>query len=351
MHTLRIFAVSVFVLMAAGVTLADQIVLKNGDRLTGSIEKSDGTIIIFKTDFAGELNVKLDAVQTITSNEPLHVALKSGQTLIGPVAVADGTLTVTPSGTPTTARMSEVTAIRDDSAQAAYEKTVHPGFVEDWALGANVGFALTRGNSETSNLAIAFTAVRQTQNDKLAAYANTIYATNDAPGANPSTTANTTQAGIRYDHNLSNRIFGFGGADFMTNGLQDLNLRSVFTGGIGFHAIKNPDTTLDFLTGTGYTHESYTTITNNFGVASVGEEFTHKLHKSTALTESFYFFPNLNQTDQYRGAFNLGTVTKISHWLGWQTAFGDIYVSNPPTGTKQNDITLTTGLNVTFSTK
>jgi putative salt-induced outer membrane protein len=132
----------------------------------------------------------------------------------------------------------------------------------------------------------------------------------DAPGANPSTTANATQAGTRYNYDLSNRILGFGGADFMTNGLKDLNLRSAFTGGIGFHAIKDPDTTLDFLAGAGYTHESYTTITNNFGIASVREEFTHKLHKSTALTESFYFFPNVSQTGQHRDTFDLGTVTK-----------------------------------------
>lgn len=351
MNTLRAFAASLFVMMTAGAALADHILLKNGDRLTGSIEKSDGAVIVLKTDFAGELNIKLDAVQTITSDGPLHVALKSGHTLLGPVSVADDTLTVTPAGHPATARMSEVTAIRDDSAQAAYEKSIHPSLTEDWDLGANVGFALTRGNSETSNLAIAFTAVRQTQHDKIAAYANTIYATNDAAGANPSTTANTTQAGIRYDHDLTNRIFGYGGADFMTNGLQELNLRSVLGGGIGFHAIKSADTTLDFLAGAGYTRESYTKITNNFANASVGEEFTRKLHKSTVLTESFYFFPNLSQTGQYRGTFNLGTVTRISRWLGWQTAFGDIYVSNPPAGTKQNDIAFTTGLNVTFSTK
>jgi putative salt-induced outer membrane protein len=115
--------------------------------------------------------------------------------------------------------------------------------------------------------------------------------------------------------------------------------------------IKRPATTLDILVGAGYAHESYTTITNNFANASVGKEFTHTLLKSTAITENFYFFPNLTQTGQYRGTFNLGAVTKISNWLQWQTASGDIYVSNPPAGTKQNDITLTTGLNVVFSTK
>ena len=49
-----------------------------------------------------------------------------------------------------------------------------------------MGFALTRGNSETSNLAIAFTADRKTLHDHLGLYTNSVYATNDAPGAIPS---------------------------------------------------------------------------------------------------------------------------------------------------------------------
>jgi hypothetical protein len=45
----------------------------------------------------------------------------------------------------------------------------------------------------------------------------------------------------------------------------------------------------------------------------------------------------------------LGTVTKISKWLGWQNQFGDIYVTNPPAGKKQNDVVFTTGLNIAFT--
>jgi carbohydrate-selective porin OprB len=67
------------------------------------------------------------------------------------------------------------------------------------------------------------------------------------------------------------------------------------------------------------------------------------------LTEKGYFFPDLSQTGEYRATFNLGTVTKLSKWLGWQNAFGDIYVTNPPPATKKNDILLTTGLNFTFT--
>ena len=63
----------------------------------------------------------------------------------------------------------------------------------------------------------------------------------------------------------------------------------------------------------------------------------------------YIMFPDLSDTSQFRGVFNFGTVTKFSKWLGWQNAFGDIYVTNPPAGKKQNDIVFTTGLNVSFT--
>ena len=42
--------------------LADQIVLKNGDRITGSIVKSDGKVLTLKSDY-GDLSVKLDSIE------------------------------------------------------------------------------------------------------------------------------------------------------------------------------------------------------------------------------------------------------------------------------------------------
>ena len=55
-----------------------------------------------------------------------------------------------------------------------------------------------------------------------------------------------------------------------------------------------------------------------------------KLGLSSVLTEKLYFFPDFNESGEYRATFNFATVTKINKWLGWQNAFGDIYVTNPP---------------------
>ena len=73
---------------------ADQVVLKNGDRLTGTIEKSDDKTLLIKTEFAGEVTVQWPAVQEVTSTQPLHVALSGGKTVVGPVTTTDGSLAV-----------------------------------------------------------------------------------------------------------------------------------------------------------------------------------------------------------------------------------------------------------------
>ncbi len=202
----------------------------------------------------------------------LHVSLNDGKTVVGNGdhfgwqpggSHADA-------GTVTEPKAS-VTKLFGEAEQAAYEKSLHPGLLEGWQGGANVGFGLTRGNSQTKNLALAFTADRKTRHDKLSLYTNSMYATNDAPGATPATTANAVQGGIRYDHDLTPRLFAYVGADFQTDALQTLDLRSVFGGGLGWHAIKNTRTTLDLLGGINYTREKYSCLpSRSFAAVSVG---------------------------------------------------------------------------------
>lgn len=346
---------------------ADQITLKNGDRLTGTVVKGDGKTIVLHTDAAGDVTLQFSAIQDIKTDKELHVSLKNGKTAVGPVTTSDSKLAIatTTSGTVEVAR-EDVTLIRNDAEQAAYEKSLHPGLEHGWTGGANVGFSVARGNSETENLALAFNAAHASLNDKITLYATSINTQNNL--ATPSTVANLETGGLRYDRNVNPRLFVFGAADFMANALQYLDLRGVYSGGFGWHAIKSDPTTLNVLGGGNYTHETYSNgapvppvppattstvyesygVTNRYAALTLGEELTQKLGKSTVVTQNFYFYPNLQQTGEYRGTFNFGTVTKISKWLGWQNQFGDIYVSNPPIGAKKNDVLLTTGLNISF---
>ena len=364
LRKIQLIVLSIFLGVVPSV-LADQITLKNGDRLSGTIVKSDGKTLVLHTEFAGDVTLQFAAITQITSEKELHVTTADKKTLVGPVTTSDGKVEV---ATKTSGNVevptSNVVLIRNDEEQAAYDKSLHPGLLHGWNGGVNVGFSLARGNSETSNLALAVNAVHPTLNDKTTIYLSSIDTNNEL--ATPTTVANLITAGIRYDHNLQPRLFAYVAADFMSNALQDLDLRGVYGGGLGFHAIKSDNTVLDFLAGLNYTHETYSNgplivpvtapptytsygVTNKFAALTLGEELMHKAGKTTVLTEKLYFFPDLSDAGEYRATFDFGTVTKISKWLGWQNQFSDIYVSNPPVGTKKNDLILTTGLNFSFT--
>jgi putative salt-induced outer membrane protein len=327
---------------------ADEVVLNNGDHLTGEIVKFDGSKLTFNTKYAGNIEIDWKAVTSLSSEKPVYVQTGPMETVSGVISTQDDRFVVKPaSGAPQTIARSSVQALRSPGEQSAYELQQHPGLLQGWTANVNAGFGLTGGNSQTRNLSIGFNAVRAGKNDKITSYTNAVYATDNL--ATPNVTANVVQGGARYDHNFDGILFGFGSGDFMSDALQSLNLRSVFSGGLGYHAIRKPNTTLDFLTGINYTRENYVTLSRNIAAATLGEQLMHKLAASTVLNEAITFYPDFNYAGQYRANVIFGTATKINKWLGWQNNFSDVYVTNPPAGKLDNDVLFTTGLNISFS--
>jgi small nuclear ribonucleoprotein (snRNP)-like protein len=123
------FVALVVFLGLASAVYADQITLKNGDHLSGTVVKSDGKTLVLHTEFAGDVTVQFAAITQITTDKPLHVALKDGQTVVGPISTSDGKIEVTTKTAPVETPKDSVVAIRNDADQVAYEKTIHPGSV------------------------------------------------------------------------------------------------------------------------------------------------------------------------------------------------------------------------------
>lgn len=348
---------------------ADQVSLKNGDRLTGTIVKSDAKTLVLKTEAAGDVTFQWSAIDALTSSQPLHVGLAGGQLVVGPVATKDGQIQVTTqtAGVVTAAKDS-VQVIRSDSEEAAYdaamERLQHPHLGDFWSGTLDTGLSLTRGNSATLSYTLAGRAVRQTERDKISVYTTAVYGKNDT--TSPSQViAHQITGGIRGDIDFHPRWFAFGATDFNSNALQHLNLQNVVDGGIGNHLIKTKNTRFDVFGGAGYNQEffgAYTlpnpapppatllflAVTQRNAEAVVGEQLDTKLGSRSTFSETFNYFPNLSGPSGYRFTFNSVLSTAISKWFGWQFGFNDTFLSNPPTGIKGNDLLLSTGLRLTF---
>jgi len=343
----------------AAVARADQVTLKNGDRLTGAIVKSDAKTLLIKTELAGDVNVQWDAVTSIVSSQTLHLGLKDGQTVVGKVSTSDGKFEVaTTSAGEVTAPKDAVVTVRDDDEQKSYDAEVerlrHPHLTDFWTGLLDTGLSVTRGNSATVAFNLSGKAVRQTTADKITVYATSIYASDDttSPGT---TTAHAIRGGIRGDFNVRDRVFVFGFTDFEYDQFQHLDLRNVLGGGLGYHVVKTANTTFDVFGGGDYEQEYFsadpdfpTGLTRKTGEIVLGEEFDTKLNGHTTVSEKFSMYPNVSNTGEYRFQFDATAATKLKSWLSWQVTYSDRYLSDPLTPLKKNDLLLSTGLRLTF---
>ena len=347
---------------------ADTVVLKNGDHLTGTVNQLAGGKLTVTTSYAGAVTITWDEVSSVKLDKPLilPVETKNGKVVdikkieITSIDRTDSGFVVATANGPQPVPAAGISTLRTAAAETAYEAMLRPNFLHGWIGAANVSLAITGGNSETTSVGTGVNLNRATKTDKTALYFNTVYSHDSVAGI---TTADSTNAGLRYDHNVNPKLFWFGTLDFNVNGLQDLDLRTVAGGGFGWHAIAKPNRQLDVLGGAVWTHENYSAIaatstaaavpaeTNSFAALDIGQQFTQKFGKSTVFTEQASIFPDLADTSQFRFTLNSALSTKINSFLNWQTSFSDVYVTNPPSGTKDNDIILTTGLGFTFGKK
>jgi putative salt-induced outer membrane protein YdiY len=328
---------------------AEQVTLKNGDRLTGAIVSMDGKKLVVKTSYAGDVSIDWSEVTQFSSDTPLVITRTDKQVLSGTVATEGQDVMITTAHGSQKLALADVSAMRSPADQAVYEKSLHPGMLEGWAGGGSFGFALARGNSETTNLALGFDATRKTAKDAWVVDAASVYTTDAKTSV---TSANSFQGLIRYDHNLTKRLFAYGAFAGGYDELQNLNYRITPGGGLGFHLIASDRTTLDVLGGFGYTRESYTTgLVNNLFTATLGDEFAYKLFKSTTVIQNLYYLPALNDTSIYHINGNFGLATKINGWLTSNLNFNDRYNSAPVLGNKNNDILFTAGVGFSFGGK
>src|ERR1700730_3349046 len=108
--------------MLCSESLADQITLKNGDRLTGTIVKFDGEKLTIKSEFAGEVQIPWTAIEKMTSDQPAYLTLKDGRLLIGTLTTTEKGLEVQSGQAAAVALSKEsIQLIRSKDEQATYE--------------------------------------------------------------------------------------------------------------------------------------------------------------------------------------------------------------------------------------
>lgn len=333
---------------------ADQIVLKDGDRITGVIVKKDGDKLTVDSKNFGVVTVKWADVESIAANNPLNVVLSGDRAVKGTIATRSGQIVVNSSGQTQTIPPGDVLVLRNDAEQRAYERFLHPGLLDLWTITGSLNLAGTKGNAEASTLTTPITFVRASSTSRTTAYFNSIRSSATVNGVS-ARTATAVRGGWSYNRNLTTRLFVNVFNDYEYDRFQFLDLRVVLGGGLGYDLVKTETARLALIAGVNWNREKFgpaapaVPFTRNSAEAFWGNDFAYKLNTRTTLTQAFRMFNNLSNTGEYRINFDIGAATSLRRWLTWNIALSDRYLSNPVPGRKNNDFLYSSGIGFTFA--
>lgn len=349
----RLWLIFVIILLLVCSAFGDQVLLKNGDRITGEVVRLDNNNLLVKSEALGEVKIKWDAVAMLSTDKPVHVTAdsakveadviqrdKNGDTVF---TTRDASFSVSP---------GRIVSLRSDEEQAAYQQQIareqHPEFLDRWNGTMDAGLSAARGNADTTNISLGLKGARTTDRTRLSIAFNSLLARSRAGDGTTLTSANAFRSGLRYEINVSDRIFTFGFGNFESDRVQHLDLRDVIGGGAGVRVAQSNRGTLDIFTGASVNQELFAPASGTpdrlTGELLFGQDASFTLSSRTSLGGRFSVYPNLTVPGDYRAVMDTTASTKLNNWIGWQVTVSNVYVTDPPAGARTNDMLLSTGL-------
>lgn len=350
-HVIGSLLIVGFVGLGLGRLPGAEVLMRNGDRLTGSIVKFDGAALTLKSELTGTLVVSWPSVSEIHAGPLLYFGLADGRVLAGSVTTwnemlhieaLDGGLVVVP--------MAELRFIHDEREHKRYQRSLRGRLTDFWAGWLDFGFSQSTGNATASTISSSANATRLTPRDKITANFTSIVSRTKLDSRSVSA-ANALRGSLAYNVNVNHRLFVYASSDAEFDEFQSLDLRLAPAAGFGYHVKQSPQTIVDLFGGGSLNREMFATgLRRSSGEASIGDELSHKLFGGAiTLRQRLVFYPNLTRSGQFRLNFDFSKATSLRKWLAWQVTVSNRFLSNPLPQRKTNDLLFTAGFRVTFT--
>ena len=231
-------------------SLADEVRLKNGDKLTGQIVRMQEDKLILKTSYAGKITIVWQEVAGIQTDDSVKVVLKDETTLEGTTeAVEDGKM-----------KLDTDKLERPSSFSLADVKAINPEPVKTVKITTRANASLTneRGNTQTDNYYFDGEFVARTKKNR---YKIGGELTNEK--ADGITTSQNWLVYGDYSHFLSEKWYLYADTLSEHDEFKDLNLRSTLGAGAGYQFFETPLLNLSISAGLAMVDENFDVAKDN----------------------------------------------------------------------------------------
>ncbi len=325
-----IYMVCLGLLMLTGTALADTVTLNNGDRFSGTVIRMLDGKLVFNSTYAGEIEIPWNAVTALETDAAITAQLVNDNQISGQaMAVAAGQIQISPDKVfdGVAFALTDVTAINPPTAEELAPKT-------EYSTQFNVGITAATGNADTQQY--HFDGEFNARNE-LNRY--TIGADFNRGKDNGETIVDNWTLYSNYDHFLSEKLFWNNSLTLQQNDLQQLNLRTAVSTGIGYQFHDTDQLKLSGTVGIGYISENFElapseqTIAGRWSIDYQHQwfEWLHFFHDHEGLI-------SVENTDDFIIRSRTGFRYPISERFTGTAQINFNYDNSPSPGTQKEDL-------------
>jgi putative salt-induced outer membrane protein YdiY len=247
--TLLLIIISVAFLISKN-SLADEVRLKNGDRLTGQVLRMEAGKLLLKTVYAGDISIVWQEVASVMSDGSVKIVLKDETALEGiPLATEDGEM-----------KLDAVKLESPASFRLADVKAINPLPVKPVKINTRVNASATseRGNTKSDNYYFDGEFVARTEKNRYKIGGELSKEESDG-----TTTSQNWLVYGNYSHFLDKRCYLYADTFFEHDEFKDLDLRSTLGAGAGYQVFETPLLNLSISAGLAKVDENFDMAEDN----------------------------------------------------------------------------------------
>jgi len=290
----KILVLLVFLGVFAQAIQADELIFKNGDRLTGKITHALDGKLVFKSDVAGKITIDISKIKTFSTDEAIEVHLKDGSVLVQKVVSSKaGKFAI--EGT-------ETVKAQDFDVAAISSINPPPPPKPKWTGNVSAAVTSTHGNTKTEAISASANLSKRTEKDRTTLSADYARGKQEDPDTGEDkTTENWWRTRAKYDYFFTKKFYGYLDGRYETDKIAELDRRVIVGGGGGYQWIESENMNFSTEGGLASLYEKYEDQTDSSAElsAQLGYNFDKKLARNLKFVHDLTYYPSTEKFSDY----------------------------------------------------
>lgn len=337
-----IFILFIVVACLPAVSDAGEIILKNGDKLTGKVGAIVDSKVDFTSDILGALKIDLAQIQTFTTDEAVKIVLQDG-------TVVNQKITGSPDGALV---LSGGQIIKDQQIKISDITAVNPPLKQPpkWKGSVSIGWTSVHGNTVSESLQASVSATKRTEKDRTTAGLDYGKSKQENPDTGEETTTEDWwRARAKYDYFITDKLFSFVEGRYETDKIAELDRRTIGAGGLGYQWIEEDNMNFSTELGLAYVSEKFEDGTGNHETsAQAGYHFDVDITDKIEFINDLTYYPSFGQFSDYylTTTAELRAALTDNMFASFKTIFD--YDTSPARGQGSTDVKYILGVGWSF---